>query len=56
VLDDAVPVDDGHLLGLADPAVEDTADDEPADVVVPVEHGPAELETGVGLEARCRNG
>src|SRR5207249_6426998 len=34
---------------------EDAADDEPADVVVPVEHGAAELKPGARLEARRRD-
>ena len=36
-------------------AVDDAADDEPADVVVPVQHGHAELQADGGIEARRRH-
>src|SRR5207245_2365134 len=52
----AVPVDDGDAVGLADAPVDDAADDEPAHVIVPVEHRDAELEAHRGVEARWRDG
>src|SRR5436853_358964 len=51
-LDRPVPVHDGHAVGLLHAAVHDPADDEPADVVVPVEHRHPELEPRLGIEAR----
>src|SRR4030095_15744988 len=55
-LDRAVAVHHAHALGLANPAIEDAADDEPADVVVPVQHGSAELELRLRIEARRWDG
>src|SRR5437867_449796 len=46
----------GDALGLADAAVDDAADDEPAHVIVPVEHRDGELEAHRGVEARWRDG
>ena len=49
-------MDHGHAVVLADLAVEDPADDEPADVVVPVQRRRAKLEPHVGIVARRRDG
>src|SRR2546426_11549232 len=55
VLDGPVAMDDGHALGLADAPVDEAPDDQPADVVVPVQHRHPELEPAGGVEARGRH-
>ncbi len=44
-------MDHGHPVVLAHLAVDDAADHEPADIVVPVERGGPELEPHLGIEA-----